>query len=475
MSNKLKKLEKYVHEQKIGANNWFVLNLLNFNYIIADEPLSALSIESISDSTKNNLRKLGFLTESTENHLFKKYAKRLENEILSINKTDSDTIDFLIVPTLGCNFRCSYCYQPDLYGSETRDETEFISLPILESLFDYIKNSQDMKNKNINLRICGGEIFLDDKRAFDFVERLIQLANKFPVEEILFVTNGYNIDRYLHLLTKFKKNIIYTITIDGPAHIHNAKRFLENRDGTFAKIIDNIQLIVEETEHFIGIRTNFDNHNIDYYDEFLTHLKSNDLLKSKQLSLYIRLVYEYSSVNNKTIPEASVSNRKKIMKLILDLFFEKKFSFNFKGAPGILPLIIGDLLLGEHAGQEPNTYSNPLNMFCSAKQGLFSAIDYDGKIFPCYANEAQEIGTIYPKVNIDKEFSKKWNSLEFNRNEFYKEPCRDCKYFFMCSLRQCPFSAFYTYDENKNYCNEIFENIYYFIDYFGENVWKNLE
>ncbi|MHA1185776.1 MAG: SPASM domain-containing protein [Candidatus Heimdallarchaeota archaeon] len=112
-------------------------------------------------------------------------------------------------------------------------------------------------------------------------------------------------------------------------------------------------------------------------------------------------------------------------------------------------------------------------MYCSAKQGFYSAIDFDENIYPCYANESLPIGKIDASNIQNNTLVKKWNSKEFMVKEYNKEPCISCKYFFLCTARQCPFSSFDSYNDNLNYCIEFHESIADFITYMAKNIWKD--
>lgn len=475
MDSTIYKIKKYIHEQKIENKKWIIFNTLNFNYLITDTAFSTLSFENISNEVKSKLFDLGFLSFVKEEVLFKEKAQEWETNFRDNYKANQESIDFLIVPTLGCNFRCSYCYQPPIFGKETREETHYIESFILNAFFNYIDRHPELLDKKLHLRICGGEVFLDDKRAYDFIEELMHNSKRYPIVEILFVTNGYHIDKFLPLLKDFK-NISYSITIDGPSNIHNSRRFLETGEGTFNQIFENINLIVKNTDHKIIIRTNFDVDNIYYLPEYFSYLQNKELLTSKQISLYFRPVFNYTNNEEKSEEyTAFIPDRKAIIYAMLDIYFNKKHKFKLHGAHGFFLFLLTDIFLGDRIGRHVDAFSDPLKMFCSANQGYFSAVDHTGKVFPCYGDNAESIGIIYPKINIDEKFVQKWNSTEFLIREFYKEPCRSCKYFFMCTLRQCPLNSFETFDDEKKYCTEIYEGIKYFFDYFGEKIWKHNE
>ncbi len=141
---------------------------------------------------------------------------------------------------------------------------------------------------------------------------------------------------------------------------------------------------------------------------------------------------------------------------------------------GFFPTFFLSLFLGDLLGREPDTYDDPLVPYCSAKQGIFSAIDFKGNVYSCSSTKAKSLGTIYPQIKINNNLIKEWNSKDFIVKEFLKNECIDCKYFFLCGERLCPFVPINNFDSDKKYCLDIYEGIKCFIDYCAKNVWNEI-
>lgn len=71
-------MSKYVFEARLESGDWFVFNLLNFNYMIINESFKNHRIENLEEDTKNQLLDLGFINELDEQELFLKKLREWE-------------------------------------------------------------------------------------------------------------------------------------------------------------------------------------------------------------------------------------------------------------------------------------------------------------------------------------------------------------------------------------------------------------
>ena len=114
------KVDKYLYEVQLSNNKWINFNLLNFNYFIADRNLSQTDISKLDYKTIKILSNLGFILEIEEKQFFEKVLFEWIIQIKKEYNQNFELLVFRILPTLNCNFRCTYCYQPDFYQEETR-------------------------------------------------------------------------------------------------------------------------------------------------------------------------------------------------------------------------------------------------------------------------------------------------------------------------------------------------------------------
>ena len=169
-----------------------------------------------------------------------------------------------IIPTLNCNFDCVYCYEDHL-ALDMPKEVE-------NSIVEYVKRNLPDREK-LSISWFGGEPTLKLGRIKDLSSVLMNICkNNGCVYEGAITTNGF-------LLTSTNVEILkdcciedVQVTIDGPAAIHNKRRFLRSGKGTFDTILDNVINSAHLFEKFI-IRINIDTFNANSIIELLEILE----------------------------------------------------------------------------------------------------------------------------------------------------------------------------------------------------------
>lgn len=127
-----------------------------------------------------------------------------------------------IIFTTGCNFRCGYCHNPELFKSEP-----VLTVP---AFFDFLKNR---KGKLDGVVITGGEPTLQNG-LLDFIKEIKYL--KFLVK---LDTNGTN-PKFLEELLNL--NLLDYVAMDIKAPLDKYKK-ITNVDFDIQKIKDSINLI----------------------------------------------------------------------------------------------------------------------------------------------------------------------------------------------------------------------------------------
>jgi len=153
----------------------------------------------------------------------------------------------------------------------------------------------------------------------------------------------------------------------------------------------------------------------------------------------------------------------------------RKYRFKYTIFGGIVPKIILDLFLNEilENNKEKKSYDDPLILHCSANQGCFGTVDFEGNVYPCYFEFAPSLGSYYPNLDFNQKIIEKWNQTNFIiKNKFYKEPCNECKFFFLCNRRICHYHRFSLFDPKKKYCTDLEDSLKYFFDYYGNILYK---
>lgn len=168
---------------------------------------------------------------------------------------DHNRLDLIIMPTLDCNFACTYCYETHI-PSRMSDETE-------EAIKKWV--GLELPNyKFLMLHWFGGEPLLGYKRVLSITPYIRDTAARLGISYVTHMTtNGY-------LLTPNRISELldcgifdFQITVDGPPETHNKLRVLRNGQGTFERIFQNIVQLAQANEKVkISLRVNFNHSNL---------------------------------------------------------------------------------------------------------------------------------------------------------------------------------------------------------------------
>lgn len=177
-----------------------------------------------------------FRIELNRNALEKKIA--LEGLILEV--------------TQECNFRCSYCCFSGNYRYERTFRNVNMSNSTAIKAVDFFFDNKNVNSPEPWISFYGGEPLLQKDLILDVVE---YAQKKFHKVKFNIQTNGYLLDYEF-----YKKIAEYPVTlsvsIDGPKQIHDRCRVLINKEGTFDKILSNLEKIANDNEEFIKNKVN---------------------------------------------------------------------------------------------------------------------------------------------------------------------------------------------------------------------------
>lgn len=168
----------------------------------------------------------------------------------SIERYSPDSLGLVIAPTLGCNFRCSYCYEPN-------KQTTLMNSNVQDALVNYVRERNQFKNLNVTW--YGGEPLLCINIIEKITSEFVSLNLNYSAG---IITNGYLLSAdYFKRLKDCKINSIQ-ITLDGLSETHNKRRPHAEDKNSFDKILknlDNILPIMDDVN--INIRVNIDKNN----------------------------------------------------------------------------------------------------------------------------------------------------------------------------------------------------------------------
>lgn len=334
-------------------------------------------------------------------------------------KFADDLLKLTIAPTMSCNFDCPYCYETPKNG--------IMSVGVQQCILDLVKKYAELK-KNISITWYGGEPLLAKNVIFKLSEEIIKICEQNHVMyDSFIITNGYLINK--EVADKFKNYKIRgaQITVDGPPHIHNARRKLKTSEAdTFDVILNNIE-ILKTNGIGVQLRVNIDKTNFDYIDELL------DILEEKNLKEIMINLGHVNSLTDGSCASFAQNCFKRIEYADANMEFKTKL---YKRG-----------FLNSLAAYYPGTKSN----FCGADSKASFVIDPEGNLYKCWT----EIGNIDKSVGniLDSEnatIKQQNRAIDYMLwSPFTVERCIQCEVLPIC-MGGCPYCG--VEDELKPSC-----------------------
>ncbi len=314
---------------------------------------------------------------------------------------NANHLTLTIAPTMNCNFRCVYCYETKNLAQTSSMMSEDVQRAIVE-----LARKKARSIEALHIVWYGGEPLL----ALDIIEslstQLIQVAEENNIiYDAIMVTNGYFLTKDVaKKLAKLKVSSLQ-VTIDGPKHVHDKRRVLAGGEGTFEKIITNLQESSKEIE-YVSLRINTDHDNEHEVDSVVELLKERGIDNVYCYLGYVQDLNEYGS--DRCMNMAT--------------YGKKQFEFSCKH--GFSPMI-----------DYPLARAN----FCSADFYYAYLIDPEGYLYNCWndiGDKEKRTGSIFDdeKANYNLEYFMEY--MLFDPTD--TEQCHDCKFLPIC-MGGCPY------------------------------------
>lgn len=258
------KLSKFV---KIVEHNDDVVLYNTINQAVIELPHQAVEkgeiVADIDEESLEALKESFFLFE-TDSEITDALPEYLIND---------KKLFISIELNLSCNLRCPYCYQAGTHSGKV------ISDDTLDSLVNYVEKVYDKSPfEDLYVKILGGEPTLVWNKFDNIYKKLLEFSDSVGVKFHLLVdTNCTLIDDLLTL--KGYDSLLFTIPLSYK-ECHDKVRFDAKGNGTYEKIINNINIIHRKMpDAKIVIRYNVDGNNRDYFKPFLDDIKEKLFFK----------------------------------------------------------------------------------------------------------------------------------------------------------------------------------------------------
>jgi uncharacterized protein len=365
-----------------------------------------------AEDIRNKLLEGRFLVDEQEDEVSRlKVANR-------ISRFDTNYIGLTIAPTLGCNFRCPYCYETAKPGKMTA-KVEKTLVKMVE---------QKMKTADrLSVTWFGGEPLLAQEQIGRLTGAFKRICRRNGGEySASIVTNGYLWDR--RTAQKFKRWSVGSvqITLDGPKDIHDARRPLAGKKGSFDRILNNIKETADIVP--INIRVNTDKENSGRILELLDVIEQNGL--KDKVGLYFARVESYTEACSNI--SGSCYSSREYSALEVDLC-QKAMAKGF------------------FTSRYPKTINGG---YCTADSYSGLVVAPDGLLFKCWnqisAGSDQAVGHLMEKKVKPEHHHNivKWLAWD----PFEKKHCLECEILPIC-MGGCLYNAKLENAENKGHCS----------------------
>ena len=206
-----------------------------------------------------------------------------EERLLSVIRTkwlarnyDATGLGLTIAPTLACNFDCTYCYQQQHRAEHMDARTE-------DRVIRFIQRFG--KIQRLHVSWYGGEPLLRFDTMCRLTERIKALGTPFSASMI---TNAYLLEPdVIGRLEQLEMKSIQ-VTIDGPEEIHDRRRVHASGAPTYARILGNLERLMEAWRGLLQIRINVDQSNLASYAD--TYRRLGEQFAGKKVQVYPGIV-----------------------------------------------------------------------------------------------------------------------------------------------------------------------------------------
>ncbi len=301
-----------------------------------------------------------------------------------------------ICPTLGCNFRCPYCFE------HSQDDVAKMTERTLSQVIKFIKHH--VKAEHLSLVWYGGEPLI----AFDVIRKITAQLKKLDIifDSASMVTNGYHLNKKIIGQLDGLNIKEIQITLDGLEQMHNSRRMLAGGQPTYQRILSNIvTLMNSDFQGTCAIRVNVDRQNSSQYAALHSYL--TDKFAGKKFYVYpgrVNTAQDHSYDQNRIFSPAQWSD----------------FIIGLAHSDGIFP----------RKGWFPE--GNPC-FTCVAKKSKGFVIGPSGELYKCgedVGRQEMEIGNIWNDEPISNPALKAQYSMK--TDPFLDAECLECEVLPIC-------------------------------------------
>lgn len=199
---------------------------------------------------------------------------------------------FVLLPTRYCNMGCSYCGQTHSKGNLGVEHRDTVSRRVLSAI-------ESPKTQSVRISWFGAEPMMGYQVIVDLAPKFIRACGELGKDiKSDMTTNG-------SLLTRDRMRVLvnecgitrFNVTLDGPARIHNVHRPLKNGAESFGHITETLINALNDQEigeFILVLRTNIDNQNSEWVDDYLGEIADMGF-SNPRVSMNLAPVYSWGN------------------------------------------------------------------------------------------------------------------------------------------------------------------------------------
>jgi len=315
----------------------------------------------------------------------------------------------LLIPTYNCNLACPYCYQNGI-----KHKKELIDKEVIEAFYTHLEHQFPMRKPFITL--FGGEALAGSVKQKEIIDYIVKKAADLGYE-IAAVTNGYDLADYVDILSQAKVKEIQ-VTLDGPKHIHDTRRFTAGGKGSYDRIIEGLEKTINKGIP-VNLRAVVDKSNYHELVVLAEDFEQRGWLELPATRFKTQIGRNYELFECYAAPShllSQIEHWAMFVELAEKYPILKKFHQpEFKGINHLVQT--GELYL-------------PSYDTCPACKTEW-VYDLYGDIYGCTATAGQDnykLGTFYPEYTLNQDDVNEWQE----RNILTIDECRECEVSLIC-------------------------------------------
>lgn len=333
---------------------------------------------------------------------------------LPIMQTDKRVhpVFFMIDLTNRCNMACRYC----LRDGEDSLDANVTSAETIEKICQYIINyCRSYDETKITIQPWGGEPLLEKERIFQ-IQDILQNSGIDPC--ITIETNGILLSESM-IQELRQRNIWVSVSIDGPAAVHDTQRVFHNGSPTHSVVERNLIRLYEAYEGNISVIATVTRETYSRIDDIICYLVKELHLQN----IKINFVHKSSFVDNTDLCMTSEEigfSALQILKTLINLTKEDYTVSDYNIYTKLMNLLFNqrnDVCIcdGCHGGRRMITF------------------DYHGNVFPCDVTDYPEecLGNISTEPDLVSMVEKAIPQKSYFKEK--KQPqCGSCPWYCYC-------------------------------------------